>query len=480
MAVNSVSRQPTLESGMKINATTRRQFISRTTSAVAAFTIVPRHVLGGAGFVPPSEKVNIALVGAGGMGFSNLRALMQLEDAQVIAVVDPATSYTPARGDGRPCGRKPARAAIEKHHSEKTPNFRCAEYEDFRVMLEREKAVDAVLCATPDHLHAHVSTFSMRAGKHIYCEKPLAHNIWETRYLARLARETGLATQMGNQGQSSEGIRQTVEYLQDGAIGTVREIHVWPRWGRYNPGLTKWPEAGRPVPAGMNWDLWLGPREPRPFHPAYAPYSWRDFWAFGGGPLADFACHDMNAAFWAFDLQTPTRVQACSTGSIHADVTEPGAIIYYEFPVSGRQAALPLTWYHGGLKPAAPEALGNFPMPDRGTLFVGDKGVIQTSSSGSAPRLFPESRRASYRKPDPILPRSNGHHRDWLDACKGGPPAGSNFERGARLTELAHIGTLALRTRRIIEWDAQNMRAKGVPEADAFIRESYRKGWEIA
>lgn len=465
---------------MKTPVSTRRQFIRRASAAAFAFSIVPRHVLGGPRFVPPSEKVNIALVGAGGMGRSNMQSLMQCADAQIIAVVDPAESYRYTRGYEGRRGRLPAKDEIEQHYAGRTPNFRCAAYEDFRTMLEKEKAIDAVLCATPDHLHAHVSVMAMRAGKHIYCEKPLAHDIWETRLVARVARETGLATQMGNSGHSAEGIRQTIEYLRDGAIGTVREVHVWPRSGRYNPALTRWPAESAPVPAGLNWDLWLGPREPRPFHPAYAPFSWRDFWTFGGGPIGDFGCHDMNAAVWAYDLKTPTRVEAAVTDSIHAEVTAPGAIVYYDFPAAPPQPALRLTWYHGGLKPATPEALGKFPLSPRGTLFVGDKGVIQTGSSGSAPRLFPESRRLSYQKPAPTLQRSAGHHRDWLDACKGGPAAGSNFDWASRLTEIVHLGILAIRTGKPIAWDAEKMSAPGVPQAEPFIRKSYRKGWEIA
>lgn len=465
---------------MKITPATRRQFIRRTSAAALAFSIVPRHVLGGPRFVPPSEKVNLALVGAGGMGRANLQALFQEPDAQVIAVVDPAESYTYTRGYQGARGRLPAKDEIEKHYAEKTPNFRCQAYEDFRVMLEKERAVDAVLCATPDHLHAHVSVLAMRAGRHIYCEKPLAHNIWETRYVARVARETGLATQMGNQGHSFEGIRQTIELLWAGAVGTVREIHVWPRSGRYNPALTAWPAAPEPVPAGFNWDLWLGPREPRPYHPAYAPFSWRDFWAFGGGPLGDFGCHDMNASVWAFDLKTPSRVEAVATASIHEEVTAPGAIIYYDFPASARWPALRLTWYYGGLRPATPAALGRYPLPARGSLFVGDKGVVVTGDSSSAPRLFPEKLRQEYKKGPVVLPRSKGHHRDWLDACKGGPPAGSNFEWASRLTEIVQLGILALRTGKAIEWDAAGMQARGVPQAEPFIRQTYRQGWEMA
>lgn len=466
---------------MKINSSTRRQFIHRVSAGVAAITVLPRHVFGGPRFVPPSEKVNIALVGAGGMGRSNLGRLLELDDAQVISVVDPAEFYDEnLQVNEKLRGRRVAIAEIEAHYAQRTPNSRCTGYEDFRVMLEKEKSVDAVLCATPDHAHAWVASLAMRAGKHIYCEKPLAHNIAETRYLAKLASETGLATQMGNQGQSAEGIRQTVEYLQDGAIGPVREIHIWSRSGRYHPSLGNWPAPVQPVPAGLNWDIWQGPRESRPYRPGYAPFTWRDFWDFGGGPLADFACHDMNPAFWAFDLGTPTRVEAAGTDAAHPDLTNPGAIIYYDFPATGRWPALRLTWYHGGLKPATPEALGGFPLIPRGVLFIGEKGVIMTGNSGGGLRLFPESLRRSYQKPTPFLARSPGHHRDWLDACKGGPKAGSHFERGARLTEIAHLGNLALRTRKIIKWDADAMEAKGVPEAAAIVRESYRPGWELA
>lgn len=283
---------------------TRRSFLGSASAAVAAVTLVPRHVLGGPRFVPPSEKVNIALVGAGGQGRTNARALFQEADVQVIAVADPIErSNLDAfyfKGLG---GRVPVRAEIEKHYAEKTPNFRCAAYEDFRVMLEKEKAIDAILCATPDHLHAYVSVIAMRAGKHTYCEKPLTHNIWEARRVAKVARESGVATQMGNDGHSRVGIRQTCEWIWDGAIGPVREVHAWVRTNRWNKTLMGRPEGTPPVPPGINWDLWLGPREPRPYHPAYTPVTWRDFWAFGCGGLGDFGCHDLDAAFWASTLR---------------------------------------------------------------------------------------------------------------------------------------------------------------------------------
>ncbi|HUR59883.1 MAG TPA: Gfo/Idh/MocA family oxidoreductase [Opitutaceae bacterium] len=465
---------------MKVNASTRRQFIKTASTAVTAFTILPRHVLGGPRFVPPSEKVNIAMIGQGGRGLENLTALLGLADAQVMAVADPANVFSLEafyyKGSG---GRSVAKSRIEKHYAEKVPNFRCAEYEDFRVMLEKEKSIDAVLCATPDHLHAYVALRAMRAGKHVYCEKPLTHNIAEARAVARVAKETGLATQMGNQGHSSNGIRDTVEHLRGGTIGTVREIHAWVPAKRWNPGLVTKPTESMPVPAGINWDLWLGPREPRAFNTAYFPVSWRDFWTFGTSAMGDFGCHDLDAACWAFDLQPPTRVEALAVGPTDDEIAPHGSTIFYDFAANGAQPPIRLTWYDGGVRPRAPELLGKFPLPRRGVMFVGEKGVIQCDGAGGAPRLFPESLRTA-PKPAQTLKRVAGHHRDWLDAIKGGDAAGSNFEYGARLTEIGLLGVLSLRLRKPFDWDAANMKAVGIPEAEPLIKGTYRAGWELA
>lgn len=460
----------------------RRNFIKTTAAAVAGFNIVPRHVLGGPGFVPPSEKVNVALIGGGGQGHSNLKNLFQLDDVQVIAIADPAEAYDPKLSYAYykdMAGRMPTKAMIEKHYSDKTPNFNCAPYEDFRVMLEKEKDIDAVLCATPDHTHAYISIHSMRAGKHVYCEKPLTHNIWEARQVAKVAKETGVATQMGSQGHSSVGTRETIEYIQAGAIGTVQEVHVWVPATRYNFDLKGHPQNLPSVPAGLNWDLWLGPREKYQYNPAYHPFSWRDFWAFGSSGLGDFGTHDMNSAVRALELYDPTLIEGYGVGFSNDDIAPYGSVVHYHFPANQSRPAVRLTWHSGGMKPAHHPALGAFTLPRRGSLYIGDKGVIQADGSGGPPRLFPAERRQSFVKPEPRLKRSNGHHRDWIDACKGGAAASCPFDYGAQLTELVLLGVVAQRVSKPIRWDAKAMKAVGVDEAEPMIRGSYRKGWEI-
>lgn len=464
------------------SVTSRRHFIKSATAAVAGFNIVPRHVLGGPGFVPPSEKVNVALVGCGGQGHSNLKNLFQLDDVQLISVADPAESYDPKLSHAyykSMAGRLPTKEMIEKHYAEKTPNHRCSAYEDFRVMLEKEKDLDAVLCATPDHTHAFVSVHSMRAGKHVYCEKPLTHNVWEARQVAKVAKETGVATQMGSQGHSSEGTRETIEYIQAGAIGEIREVYVWVPATRYNYDLRGYPTDTPPLPAGLNWDLWLGPAAEKAYHPAYHPFSWRDFWAFGSSGMGDFGTHDMNSAVRALELWSPTLVEGHSIGFSNSEIAPYGSQVHFHFPANDKRPGVRLTWFTGGAMPPQLDALEGFPLPRRGALYIGDKGVIQHDGSGGTPRLFPTARRQEFGKPEARLKRSNGHHRDWIDACKGGEPASCPFDYGAQLTETVLLGVLSQRMGKPIKWDAENMKATGLPEADAFIREANRPGWDI-
>jgi predicted dehydrogenase len=463
---------------------TRRRFLTATAATAAAATILPRRVLGGAGFVAPSDTVNVAIVGVGGQGLQNARALFHERDCRIVAIADPAEDWDLSTFYyGGRAGRGPARQEIERAYAERIPGHRCAVYEDFRVMLEKEKGIDAVVVATPDHLHAYASVLAMRAGKHVYCEKPLTHNVWEARTVARVAAETGVATQMGNQGRSGEGHRQTLEWLADGAIGAVREVHVWSG----TMGSLHWtdrPQGAPAVPAGLDWDLWLGPRTPHPYHPAYAPCTWRSFWAFGGGTLPDMACHNIDPAFNALSLDTPETIEATAPG-IDDEICPEGVLVTWRFAARGTRAPLALHWYDGGLRPPTPpnidpddprQRLGE---EDNGMLFVGERGYVTCGGWSGMPRLLPLERGREYVHPPRTLPRVEGHHADWLRACKGGPPACSNFAYGARLTELVLLGNVALRTRRRIRWDPENMRATNAPEAEQYLRGTYRPGWEV-
>ena len=424
--------------------------------------------------------MNIALIGCGGQGLYNMQAIFREPDAHVIAVADPIEAYSLEnfyyRGNG---GRATGRAMMEGHYGRQRPDFQCAEYVDFREMLEKESAIDAVLCATPDHLHAYVSIMAMRAGKHVYCEKPLAHNVWEARRVVEVARETGVATQMGNQAHANLGIRLTVEWLLDGAIGTVREVHAWVAANRWNKQLTGRPPETPPVPEGVNWDLWIGPREMRPYHPAYTPVASRDFWDFGSGGLGDFGCHDLDAACWALNLVHPISVEARPAGNTDHDIVPHGEICYYQFGPRDDQPPVSVTWYDGGLRPPCPEELRDGELPVRGILFFGDKGKLLLDGPLGMPRLLPYGAPASTKNPSRRSRSSPGHHREWLDACKGGTAASSEFSYGARLTEIVLLGVASLRSGKKIYWDAAAMRADGVPELDAILRESYRDGWSI-
>jgi predicted dehydrogenase len=372
---------------------------------------------------------------------------------------------------------------VQDHYAAKTPNFKVADYEDFRVMLEKEKDIDAVLCATQDHLHAYVCLAAMRQGKHVYCEKPLTHNVAEARLVARVARETGVATQLGNQGHSGNDIRTTCEIIWSGAIGEVREVHAWTGATRWNKQLTSGTPPTSEVPKGMNWDLWLGPRATRPYSTAYNPVTWRDFWDFGTAPIGDFFCHNFDPALWALDLREPLSIEAHGVGGVDPHIAPPGGIYTYRFGARGKMPPVKFTWYEGGLMPARPEGLepeDRLGAGSNGILFVGDKGLLTCAGWGGRPALLPGSRDEAYERPPKTLPRSKGHHRDWLDACKGGPAASANFDYGAVLTEVGLLGLVAMRTQKVLQWDAKAMKATNAPEAEQFLKGSYRPGWELS
>jgi len=434
--------------------------------------------------VAPSGKINVAIIGCGGQGQTNVRNLFQQPDVQIIAVADPIESQDlHAFYYNSVAGRLPLKGEIQKHYAEKTPNYQVADFEDFRVMLEKEKAIDAILCATPDHNHAYVCATAMRLGKHAYCEKPLTHNVWEARQISKLAKETGLATQMGNQGHSGDFIRQTCEIIWDGAIGDVREVHAWTnasRWNKKNPGGRPPEEA---VPKGVNWDLWLGTREKRPYSSCYNPVVWRDFWDFGTAPIGDFFCHNFDPAVWALDLREPLTIEASAAGGLDSYIAPFGGLYHYQFGARGKMPPVRFTWYEGGLMPARPEGLeeeDQLGANGNGILFVGDKGLLTCAGWAGRPVLLPGSKDEAYKRPAKKLPRSKGHHRDWLDACKGGPQSSANFEYSAALTEVGLLGLVAMRVGKKIHWDAKAMKCTNAPEADKLLKETYRPGWEVA
>jgi predicted dehydrogenase len=464
-------------------ALSRRKFIKGTALSAAGIMIVPRHVLGGKGYIAPSDKVNIGIIGAGGKGKENTASLLELADVQVVAIADPATYWNLAEFYYKSeAGRSPVKKMVEEHNKELSTEYKVSEYLDFRKMLAEESALDAIVCSTPDHTHAYITLLAMDAGKHIYCEKPLTHNIWEARRVAEVAKEKKLATQMGNIGHSTEGIRQTVEYLRAGAIGKIREAHAWVPATRWNSELKGYPVGNSLVPIGFDWDLWLGPARHRPYHEAYTPVNWRDFWDFGCGALGDFGCHDLDAVTWAYDLQAPESVQIFPAGFSNGDIVPFGEIGYYQFAAKDKQPPLKLTWYSGGLRPQHHEMLPKeYTYTSRGTMFVGDKGILMNEGADRIPKLFPERLSKSFNPPKPTLARSNGHFRDWVDAIKGGQAASANFDYGARLTEITLLGVLSLRMGgKKIEWDAKNMKAIGLPDADIYIKEPMRQGWEFS
>jgi predicted dehydrogenase len=297
----------------------------------------------------------------------------------------------------------------------------------------------------------------------------------------KVTKETGLATQMGNQLHSSAGIRKTVEYLRAGLIGAVREVHAWVPATRWSTGLLGLPEGESVVPAGFDWDLWLGPRQARAFNNVYTPVTWRDFWDFGCGAMGDFGCHDLDAAVWGLDLPAPESVELFPAGYADKNITPFGEIGYFQFPVKAGKTSPKVTWYSGGLRPPHHDFLPvDVQYSRRGALYVGEKGVMLYKGSGQAPKLYPEYLNASIDQIQPTLSPISGHHRDWIDAIKGGSEPSSNFQYGAHLTEITLLGVLSLRLGgKKIYWDDINMLAKGLPEADTFIREPVRKGWEM-
>ncbi len=469
--------------GARNPGVSRRQLV-KSAAASAAFTIVPRYVLGGTGYTPPSDLVNIAIIGTGGQGIFNMKTLLQESDVRIIAIADPneESDYS-AFYYGGTAGRAPALKLITETSAQQAQgSFKgCADYLDFRRMLEKEKAIDAVLVATPDHVHAVAAMAAIKLGKHVYCEKPLCHSIFEVRKLTEAAREAKVATQMGNHGHSGEGIRLTCEWIWDGAIGTVREVHAWSDTGPEWTDLLDRPKETPPVPPTFDWDLWLGPASYRPYHPAYAPYNWRGWWDFGGGAIGDMACHNLDPAFWALKLGYPTSTEASFCRGSKETVPH-ASVVHFDFPARVGMPPVKVHWYDGGITPQRPEILE----PGRkmgeganGILFLGDKGIIMCGGWSGNPRLIPETAMRAYKLPAKTLPRGKGHHRDWLNACKGDGQPSSNFDVAGPMIEVLLMGAIAIRTSEKLYWDGPDMRCTNIPAANDYIRPVYREGWTL-
>ncbi len=393
------------------------------------------------------EKLNIAIIGTANRGADNIAGVQQ---ESLVALCDIDANYLEKAAARFPGARR---------------------YVDYREMLDREgDAVDAVMVSTADHHHAPATLRAIRSGRHVYCEKPLAHTVEEVRLITEAAREKRVATQLGTIIHAEENYRRAVEIVQHGTIGEINEVHVWVGKG--------WDGGDRPTrdetpPASMNWDLWLGPAPVRPFVGGlYHPAQWRRFWDFGNGTLGDMGCHYMDLAFWALDLKYPTRCTAAGPPP-NANGCPTGLTAQYEFP-RATGSPLKLTWYDGT---STPSEVSGHRVPSAGVMFCGTDGELFADYTSH--RLFPTDKFADFQLPAHTIPRSIGHFREWIEACKTGTPTTCNFDYSGPLTETVLLGTVAYRQGVPLEWDATQLKATNCPEADRLIRKAYRDGWQI-
>jgi predicted dehydrogenase len=463
----------------------RRAFVGGV-AAAAGVMIVPRRVLGGTGYVAPSDTVNVATVGyAQGMGTSNTVNVLKGGNVNIVALCDVDESAAAAK-------------KLEKSQLlEKCP--KAVRYRDYRVMLEKQKDIDGIIVATPDHTHAVIAMAAMQLKKHVYVQKPLTRTLSEARALTEAARRYKVVSQMGNQGHSGEGVRLIEEWIADGAIGEVHEVHCWtnrPIWPQGMPRPTDVP----PLPEGLDWDLWIGPAPMRPYNVAYHPFSWRSWIDFGCGALGDMACHVMDASYSALKLGSPTSVTASVAYNVIAvpkedgttsnerlkynDSYPPSTVVHYTFPARGKKLpALTMHWYDGGILPERPVELeADRRLPDSGTIFVGSKGKLMCETYSESPRLIPESRMQAYKRPKKSIPRVEGNHeQNWVDAITGKTKAAvSNFDYSGPFTETVLLGNLAVAfPGQRLQWDGANMKVTNLAEANLLVNHQYRTGWSL-
>jgi predicted dehydrogenase len=503
---------------------TRREFVG----AAASLMIVPRYVLGGRGYVPSSDRMTLASIGMGRQGQAVTMELLARPDVQVVAVCDcnkaaknyveyddnallksarellgpgyenwgqdlasPGSvqlthEFATSLGMG---GREPAKRLVEAYYGSRVGSGSykgCTAYSDFRELLDKERDLDAVYVATPDHWHAPISMAAMRKRKHVLCQKPMTHTIGEARRVAQMARDTRVATSLTVNNPSSDSTRLISEWLADGAIGQVREVHNWSSRPFWPQGIGR-PREEEPVPEGLDWDMWLGPAPERPFNQAYQPFVWRGWYDFGDGSFGDMGCYSFAGVFKILNLTPPTSVEASSSESW--DETFPKAsMVHLNFPANASRPALRMSWYDGGLRPPRPAGLSDKDQrlfeggeDGEGILYVGDKGILLADFNGNQPRVYPES--PKYQAP-PRQPRGE-HHSDpaidqWIAAGKGGPAPLANFELQSPVTEAFLLGCLAQRfPGQLIEWDSANMRVTNSEKLNGYVDPPYRSAYRI-
>ena len=440
----------------------RRQFLKTSTAAASAVIVAPAIVRG----TNLNEKLNIAIIGCGGRGAANLQGV---GSENIVALCDVSDAAVAAASQNYPQARRTA---------------------DFRRLFDHANEFDAVVVSTCEHTHAFATLPALQLKKHVYCEKPLTHNVHEARVIREAAAQATVATQMGTQIHAEDNYRRVVELVQAGAIGAVREVHVWVSraWGwqpslaeakRYEDIVTlqNRPTETQPVPAGLDWELWLGPAPMRPFHGTYVPGpKWYRWWDFGNGTMSDLGSHMIDLPFWALRLRAPLTIEAKGPPP-HPELAPASMQATYEYAARGSMPAVKLTWYQGAYKPDLWTA-GEIPQWKSGVLFVGDEGMLQSDYFQHA--LLPEQKFADFQRPAPTIPKSIGHYAEWINACKTGAPTTCNFEYAGWLTEANHLGNVAFRTGKKLEWDFEQLQARNAPEADQFIKREPRSGWSLA
>jgi predicted dehydrogenase len=449
---------------MSVSAPTRlnRRALLKTGAAAAASLFAAPALLRGSNL---NDKLNIAIIGCGGRGAANLEGV---SGENIVALCDVNEAGIDAAARKFPGAKR---------------------FIDFRKLYDEANTFDAVVVSTAEHTHAFATLPALKLRKHVYCEKPLTHNIHEARLIREAAAAAGVATQMGTQIHAEDNYRRVVELVKANAIGPVREVHVWTSraWGWQSPedaarnqdivSTQDRPAGTDPVPPNLDWDLWLGPAPARPFHNVYFPGpKWYRWWDFGSGTMSDLGSHMIDLPFWALDLKTPLTAEA-SGPTPHPELAPASMQVEYEYGPRGNDPGLKLTWYQGTNKPRV-WLDKKIPQWDSGMLFIGDSGMLLSDYFKHT--LLPEEKFADFKRPEPSIPKSLGHYAEWITAAKTGSPTLCNFEYAGWLTEANHLGNVAYRTGRKLEWDAAGMKATNAPEASRFIRREYRKGWTLA